>query len=159
MYKILYNLCIKIYVKPFIGSYSNEDTDYILVDNVSFTKTGEPDGSVVNKINNPSIFVISDSLGQDYLTTSYPRQGWGNTLRDIFGENVNYFNLAISGWSTRTYVEGVSGDSSYTRPIWHKYKKSSVKQHKKYRVRIAYSVFWGFGYIIDAKYLVKYQLR
>ena len=116
-----------IYAKPLIGGYSNADTDYILVDNVSFTKIAEPDGSVVNKINNPSIFVISDSLGQDYFTSSYPRQGWGNTLRDIFGENVNYFNLAISGWSTRTYVEGVPGDTSFTRPIWHKYK-TAIKE-------------------------------
>ena len=116
-----------IYAKPFIGGYSNADTDYILVDNISFTKIAETDGTVVNTINKPSVFVISDSLGQDYLTGSYPRQGWGNTLRGIFGDNVNYFNLALSGWSTRTYVEGVPGDTSFTRPIWHKYK-TAIKE-------------------------------
>lgn len=113
--------------KLVISGHSNEETDYMLVDNISLSKIGEIDGTVVKEIEKPSIFVLSDSICQDYNTASYPRQGWGFTLRDYFGEDVNYFNIAVSGWSTRTFVEGVMGTYSFARPVWHKYK-TAIKE-------------------------------
>ena len=60
-------------------------------------------------------------------TKSFPRQGWAYNFRDYFTDDVNYFNFAASGWSTKTFVQGVLSDTTFTRPVWHRYK-TAIKE-------------------------------
>ncbi len=116
-----------IFAKLVITVYQNTGKAGYLIDNISVSKVGNLDGTSETKLSKPSIFVLSDSLGQDYDTKSFPRQGWTYNLRDYFTEDVNYFNFAASGWSTRTFVQGVLSDTTFTRPVWHRYK-TAIKE-------------------------------
>ena len=116
-----------VFAKLVITVYQNTGKAGFLVDDISISKVGNLDGTSETKLSKPSVFVLSDSLGQDYDTRSYPRQGWVYNLRDYFTEDVNFFNFAASGWSTRTFVQGVLSDTTFTRPVWHRYK-TAIKE-------------------------------
>ncbi len=115
------------FAKLVITVYQNSGKSGFLVDDISVSKVGNLDGTSETKLSKPSIFVLSDSLGQDYDTKSFPRQGWAYNFREYFTEDVNYFNFAASGWSTRTFVQGVLSDTTFTRPVWQRYK-TAIKE-------------------------------
>lgn len=115
------------FAKLVITVYQNSGKPGFLVDDISVVKVGNLDGTSETKLSKPSVFLLSDSLGQDYDTRSFPRQGWAYNFRDFFTDDVNYFNFAASGWSTRTFVQGVLSDGSFTRPVWHRYK-TAIKE-------------------------------
>ena len=112
-----------------IQAYKNDSATNknIYLDDISFSKLSEFDGTRITEISKPSVFVLSDSIGQGYATTTFPRQGWGHTLGDCFGEDINYYNFAASGWSTKTFVHGVLSDTTFSRPVWHVYKNAIKK--------------------------------
>ncbi|MBR5517408.1 MAG: carbohydrate binding domain-containing protein [Clostridia bacterium] len=115
------------FAKLVITVYQNSGKPGFLVDDISVVKVGNLDGTSETKLSKPSVFLLSDSLGQDYDTRSFPRQGWAYNFRDFFTDDVNYFNFAASGWSTRTFVQGVLSDGTFTRPVWHRYK-TAIKE-------------------------------
>ena len=115
------------FAKLVITGYSNTGKEGFLIDDISVSKVGNLDGTSETKLSKPSVFLLSDSLGQDYDTRSFPRQGWAYNFREYFTDDVNYFNFAASGWSTKTFVHGVLSDTTFTRPVWHRYK-TAIKE-------------------------------
>ena len=115
------------FAKLVITGYSNTGKEGFLIDDISVSKVGNLDGTSETKLSKPSVFLLSDSLGQDYDTRSFPRQGWAYNFREYFTDDVNYFNFAASGWSTKTFVNGVLSDTTFTRPVWHRYK-TAIKE-------------------------------
>ena len=51
-----------------------------------------------------TVYTIGDSLVQTYSSRYEPQKGWGQTLPEYFGENVNFVNRAIGGRSTGNYL-------------------------------------------------------
>ena len=115
------------FAKLVITVYRNTGKAGFLIDDISVSKVGNLDGTSETKLSKPSVFLLSDSLGQDYDTRSFPGQGWAYNFREYFTDDVNYFNFAASGWSTRTFVQGVLSEGTYTRPVWHRYK-TAIKE-------------------------------
>jgi lysophospholipase L1-like esterase len=77
-------------------------------------------GSVGGSIAPVSIHLIGDSTVCMYSRTQYPRWGWGQALPGILDENAAVFNWAVSGASSKSFVEGYlkdDGTYSYTE-LW-----------------------------------------
>lgn len=51
-----------------------------------------------------TVYTIGDSLVQTYSSRYEPQKGWGQTLPEYFGDNVNFVNKAIGGRSTGNYL-------------------------------------------------------
>lgn len=51
------------------------------------------------------IYLIGDSTVSDYPENYYPRMGWGQALASFFQENVSVHNKAVSGRSTKSYID------------------------------------------------------
>ena len=51
-----------------------------------------------------TVYTIGDSLVQTYSGRYEPQKGWGQTLPEYFGDNVNFVNRAIGGRSTGNYL-------------------------------------------------------
>ncbi len=51
------------------------------------------------------VYLIGDSLMQDYNIESYPQVGYGTTLRLYAKENVEVVNLAKAGCSTKSFLD------------------------------------------------------
>ena len=51
------------------------------------------------------IFLIGDSLMQDYNYLSYPQYGYGSIFRMFVKEEIEVVNLAHAGCSTKSFIE------------------------------------------------------
>lgn len=51
-----------------------------------------------------TVYTIGDSLVQTYSAKYVPQAGWGQTLPEYFGEQVNFVNKAIGGRSTGNFM-------------------------------------------------------
>jgi lysophospholipase L1-like esterase len=51
------------------------------------------------------IFIAGDSTVQTYDNSYAPQAGWGQFIADYFTENVQFYNHAIGGRSSKTFVE------------------------------------------------------
>jgi lysophospholipase L1-like esterase len=66
------------------------------------------------------IHLIGDSTVCNYSASQYPRWGWGQALTTVLNGNTTIINKAVSGASSRTFVEGykkTDGTYSYTE-LW-----------------------------------------
>lgn len=52
-----------------------------------------------------NIYLIGDSTVSDYPESYYPRMGWGQVLESFFQEDVKVHNKAVSGRSTKSFIE------------------------------------------------------
>ncbi len=50
------------------------------------------------------VFIVGDSTASEYPPARYPRTGWGQMLDGYFDADIEVFNRAVSGRSTRSYV-------------------------------------------------------
>ena len=69
-----------------------------------------------------TLYLVGDSLCQEYSEEDYPMQGWGYYLPDYLSSNVTVDNRARSGWSTKSFIE--STDATYS---WNAIKGSLEK--------------------------------
>jgi lysophospholipase L1-like esterase len=53
----------------------------------------------------PRIFIAGDSTASDYPPERAPRAGWGMALQSFFGPNRGVHNHALSGRSSRSFIE------------------------------------------------------
>lgn len=51
------------------------------------------------------VFLAGDSTMQAYTAKEAPQAGWGQMIENYFYENVTFFNHAIGGRSSRTFIE------------------------------------------------------
>ena len=117
-----------------VGSSSSLGTTNMLYDDVRMCKISETDGSVVRQVNNkPSLFLVGDSIATGYINTaSTPIQkGWGEYLGSMFNtDEINYFNFAVGGWSTKTFLQGHLNKADHgattAGPTWQ-YQKTLLK--------------------------------
>ncbi len=66
-----------------------------------------------------TLYLVGDSLCQEYGEEDYPMQGWGYYLPDYLTSDIKVDNRAKSGWSTKTFIE--STDETYS---WNAIKTS-----------------------------------
>ena len=69
----------------------------------------------------PRIFIAGDSTASDYPTERAPRAGWGMALPTFFGKNREVRNHALSGRSSRSFIEQGALD-----PISRELRKGDV---------------------------------
>lgn len=106
----------------------------ILYDDFKMYKVSETDGTPVRKPSKPSLILIGDSIATGYTNTaSNPYQkGWGEYFGSMFDESkVDYFNFAVGGWSTKTFLQGNLSKTTHgetvSGPTWY-YQKTLLKE-------------------------------
>jgi lysophospholipase L1-like esterase len=53
----------------------------------------------------PTVYIVGDSTVQTYDSSHAPQQGWGYYLPNYFTNGVSFVNKAISGRSSKTFIE------------------------------------------------------
>ena len=89
-----------------------------------------------------TVFVAGDSIVQTYDDSIYPRQGWGKYAVSYLNENIGANNLAVSGYTTRTFVgfgkfekienDIKEGDVIYVSFMANDSSKGSIKRVNEY---------------------------
>ena len=59
-----------------------------------------------------TLYLIGDSIVQEYVDIGYPIQGWGKYIGEYLNDNITVENRATSGWTTDHYLYP---DGIYTR--------------------------------------------
>lgn len=93
-------------IVPFNLSLPDDVTDHIV--KVMLFNTME-DISPITKSYVPTnesatIYIAGDSIVQSYGDDIYPRDGWGKYVGNFYN-NVNVVNLAVSGYTTRMFID------------------------------------------------------
>jgi len=104
-----------------IENAKNTSVKVMLVDTVNTLK---PYVKAHNVTRDPAcdlatLYLVGDSLCQEYGEEDYPMQGWGYYLPDYMTSDIKVDNRAKSGWSTKTFIE--STDETYS---WNSVKNS-----------------------------------
>jgi len=76
-----------------------------------------------NKLNPTNLYVISDSVCQEYTEELYPRQGFGAVLGDYVSDELTVHNYAVAGRTTKSFLT-VGKDPNYPdKTVWQVIKE------------------------------------